>query len=155
MRTTFLIIVSLVTLNLIGQTEQTESISLTNQDTIVIKTGERIKLATESNKFKGKIDSIKHEIIYIESQGIPINDVVYIKYTSQNNRRKGSRLLSTSVLAFGAGAILINIFDFQDLGAIGILLVLSSPLPLILSIRHLKKKKYEINEGYNITIIEQ
>ncbi len=159
MRTIILLILSLISINSIAQSRHKEYLIITNpnNDTITkIKVGKKMVIKTETNLYKGKLDSAKNETIYIKSEAIKINEIESIKLAKTSNRLIGTGLILITPAMLLTGVIVMadGLWEasFAKMyGGIGI--TSTSAIPLTIGALLPKKQVFNFNGCNSITIV--
>jgi len=73
-----------------------------------IEPKQSVKIHTNKNKiYKGRIDSIKHNTIYVDSNSISFQDIAFIKYKRKIKIKQALLFLVTSTVGLISSAVLL------------------------------------------------
>ena len=129
---------------------------LRGNESVLIGPGERISGETINSKFKGKIDSIISDRLFIDGASILIDEVNSIKFLPTEKRKVRNAFLLSSPISFASAVG----FGFWYLGSggewtnlTGIGMLIYAPIGIMIGTILSKKNKFIIIDGWEFKII--
>jgi hypothetical protein len=126
-----------------------------DEQSVFIPVGGKVIIRTESERYKGILESVTPDAIYIDGLAVQTDAIESIKYQSSQRIRNGLIFLISApvIFAVGIGAAVLwdNGVDGLDFVALGSWLY--SPVGLTTgAVLLLTKKKFRLNQGWEMTI---
>lgn len=156
------ILTIVLTSNAIAQTSDTtdsfSGINLTNvEKSFLIPVKEKITVKTNTSKFKGILDSVNQDYLFLNGNAIMKSEIEVIKFIPVEKRKVRNAFLLSAPFSF-AGAIG---FGFWYLGPgeewtnmTSIALLIYTPVGLVTGLILSKKQKFKLNGDWSLTILE-
>ncbi len=140
-------------------TETFSGINLTNGDeSVLIPVKEKMTVKTNTSKYKGILDSVNHDHLFINGNAIIKSQIEMIKFIPAEKSKLKNAFLLSAPSSF-AGVIGFALWYYgiggEWTGYQATALLIYTPIGLVTGVILSKKQKFRLKGEWSLTILEQ
>ena len=127
---------------------------------ILIPLGSKVAAQTDAGFYRGKLDAVAGDTMFLNRQMLPVKDVKSIKFRSAQRFKNAIIYTSTGIVSAGLATLLFNWIvigsgpDTHVTNGLNLGLIFYAPVGLSIGLTDFSKKKMKFSKDWNMILVE-